>query len=370
MLKHLTTIAFGIFSTFLIVIMSLYPELIIESSMNGLKLWIESVFPSLFPFLILINIVTYLGIVDFIGSLLTPIISILFGVKGVGAMPLVAGFTSGYPVGAKLTCQLYNDNRLSKKCASKVICYSNNSGPLFIVGSVGVGMFHNVMVGYFILLVHIISAITLGILINIYTYEKIVTKKENILKKSCKAFLLHIHCNKKTLGEILSLSVSSSINTIVAIGGYIVLFSVIITSLQILNFNSLLPSPLLQSLFYGGVEMTNGVFIASSIGTKLSVILSCAIISFGGFSIHAQAISFISKTDLCVWQYLLGKFLCGLLSLLYGFLLYPFFNFSIAEPVFFQHNLNLPSINYYYISLFIIIIYFLIKKESVKKLIF
>ncbi len=368
MQKYFSSLCFSLLAVLLIIVMILYPELIMESSKEGLILWVDSVFTSLFPFLILINIITHLGIIDFIGTLLSPIISPIFGINGIGALPLFAGLTSGYPVGAKLTCQLYTEGKLTKNCASKVICFSNNSGPLFIIGSVGIGMYDNIAVGYFILLVHILSALTLGILINIYTYEKnsFYFTNKHILKKSWNAMRKHLDKNKKTVGEILSESIATSITTILTIGGYIILFSVIIRALEVLNINSLIKMPLFQSLFYGSIEMTNGIHIASDINSKLSVIISCILVSFGGFSIHAQAINFISKTDLSTTKYLFGKILAGLISMLYGFLIYPIFDFSVYEPTFFYQQLIPPSKNYLYFLTIILLLYYLIKKVKPK----
>ena len=62
---------------------------------------------------------------------------------------------SGYPLGAKLTCDLYNENKISKSEAQRILCFSNNSGPIFIIGTIGTQMLNNSALGYKLLAIHI-----------------------------------------------------------------------------------------------------------------------------------------------------------------------------------------------------------------------
>lgn len=57
---------------------------------------------------------------------------------GSGAFALAMGITSGYPVGAKVASDLYKDKLCSKIEAERLISFTNSSGPLFVIGAIGV----------------------------------------------------------------------------------------------------------------------------------------------------------------------------------------------------------------------------------------
>ena len=146
------------------------------------------------------------------------------------------------------------------------------------------------------------------------------------------------------LGEIISQSITRSISTILNIGGFIVIFSVIISILKHYNFMFFLnpvlnifniPSDLVESFLLGTIEITNGILGISSIPIKkvsISIILTAFLLGCGGFSILLQVWSIISKTDLSIKPYVIGKFLHGCFASLYTFifiLILPIFQFDL-----------------------------------------
>ena len=71
----------------------------------------------------------------------------LFNVPGEDSYPLIMGIVSGYPVGAKIVCDLRNKNILTKPEAERLLAFNNNSGPLFILGTIGIGLFKDTTTG-------------------------------------------------------------------------------------------------------------------------------------------------------------------------------------------------------------------------------
>ena len=323
-----------------------FPREIIQASKDGLQLWFTAVLPSLLPFIIGTNILISLGFVSFIGTLFEPIMYPLFRVSGCGSFALITGMTSGYPMGAKTVAQLRENNEINKFEAQRLLSFTNNSGPLFVIGAVGIGMLSSAKVGYFILLVHYLSAILNGIIFRYYKYDKrkVTYSNARIIEQ---AFInMHFSRNKdyKSFGKILGESISNAINTILLIGGYIILFSVIVEIFQVthmLDFirtifmgNYTINENLFNGLVIGLLEVTNGCsLIAQAPSSKIQILLLCSIISFGGFSIHAQAISFTSKTDINSYIYILSKFMHSVLAFILGFLLYPIFNFEVVTTM-------------------------------------
>ncbi|MCX7747109.1 MAG: sporulation integral membrane protein YlbJ [Clostridia bacterium] len=318
----------------------LFPDTSFKSASKGIHLWLTIVFPSLFPFFVASELLSSTGFIRALGILLEPIMRPLFNVPGCGSFALAMGITSGYPIGAKITSSMREEGLLTKKEAERLLSFTNNSGPLFIVGSVAVGMFKMPQVGLILLLSHIAASITVGILFRFYG-EKGQDKNRSSGKKlwgrAKKEMFSHGNPASKNFGILLGNAVKNSITTILAIGGFIVLFSVIINLLLDLGIIhgiaggiAIFLSPLgihketVTALISGFFEITTGTSMAST-GASVSLIqklcTASMIIGWAGLSVHSQVLSIISKTDISVKPYLVGKFLQGVISSCFTFLL-------------------------------------------------
>ena len=130
---------------------------------NGLTLWVNNVIPTLFPFFIATEILYNTSIINILSKILEKPVKNLFNVPGQGAFVLLMGTISGYPTGAKIVSNLKSQNILSKEEAERLISFTNNSGPLFILGTVGISLLSNKKIGYILLISHLISCIIVGI---------------------------------------------------------------------------------------------------------------------------------------------------------------------------------------------------------------
>lgn len=318
--------------------MFFFPTKISQSALDGANMWAYSVFPALFPFFVCSNMLVDLGFAKFMGELLSPVMVPMFGVSGIGSFPLVSGMLSGYPVGAKITSDLYLDNKLNKKEAQRLLAFCNNCGPLFIIGVIGSAIFKSVIVGYFILLVHILSAIVFGIILNILNGD-VSTKrvnKNNFIRRAFVEMRIHTSTDGKTFGQILSDSVNSAVQSSFMVLGFIVLFSVISQIIELFHITDLIYSVInlipyvnideyvIETIFLGKIEMTAGLFLLNGTINKLNILIAIFIVTFGGLSVHAQAISFVAKTDLSEIKYICDKFMQAIVSVIIGYLLFPF----------------------------------------------
>lgn len=84
--------------------------------------------------------------------------------RGEGAFAFIMGIISGYPVGAKIVTKLRENNICTKEECERLLAFTNNSGPLFIVGTVGISLIGDTSIGIILLLVHILASITVGII--------------------------------------------------------------------------------------------------------------------------------------------------------------------------------------------------------------
>lgn len=286
-----------------------------KSAQNAYMLWVNNVIPSLLPFFICIELLKQTNFINFIGKLLTPIMRPIFNVPGSGAFALVMGITSGYPVGAKVASDLYKDNLCSKIEAERLISFTNSSGPLFIISSVGIGMFNNEKIGLMLLFTHFLASLTVGIIFKHYKSNS----TSNIISHSSKKAN---NINLSNIGMYMAEAINKSISTLLLICGYIVFFAVlneILTVTLLRNINN----DLIISLINGFLEITSGLKKISLLENyKLKFILPLAslILGFGGISVHMQVASIISESKLSMKPYLIGKTLQGIISAIYMFL--------------------------------------------------
>lgn len=336
----------------------------LEATRNGLELWAFTVVPSLFPFFVITNLLSKTNVVNILGKLLDKIMKPLFNVPGIGGFAFVMGLISGYPVGAKVVSDFRKQQLVTKDEGERLLAFSNNSGPLFILSSVGISLFGDTKTGILLLCTHILSCTTVGIILGKFSKKsdddfrnKInnrlntnnIKKKENF-KKQISNNNSSSRITLNNLGNILADSINNSISTIFLIGGFVVIFSVVISMLNtshMLDLISNLFKPILQlfnidlnfakPLLSGIIELTNGVKQVANIHIKAisqNIIICAFLLGFGGFSVLLQVFSIVSKTDLSMKKYCLGKFMQGIFASIYTFLalkFIPFINLDIVE---------------------------------------
>lgn len=313
------------------------------SAKNGLVLWANSIVPSLFPFFVATELLSHTNFTYYLGKILNRFMKPVFNVRGEGSFAFIMGIISGYPIGAKIAANFRQNNVCSKEECERLLSFTNNSGPLFIIGTVGITMFGNSTIGFLLLITHILASITVGFIFRFWKYNK-----KSISSKNSSYINSTDNISLANLGGIIGNSISNSINTILLIGGFVVLFSVIISILkssQLLDILSNCISPLFNMLhipteFCSGVlsgilELTNGLNIVCNIHEKkisINIILASFLLGLGGISVLLQVWSVIAKTDLSIKPYILGKLLQACFSAFYTFIflnVFPLFNFDL-----------------------------------------
>lgn len=327
----------------------------LTATKNGLTLWATCVVPSLFPFFVITNLLSHTKVVSVIGKLLDKFMRPLFNVPGIGGFAFVMGLISGYPVGAKIVADFREKGLVTQDEGERLLAFTNNSGPLFILSSVGIALFGDAKTGLLLLGTHILACITVGIILARFSKRNRFENSYDTIKNKFERKNDSQSCNSenitfKNLGEVLTSSINSSISTILMIGGFVVIFSVIISILNqtnildnlstslypILNFLNI-DLEFAKPLLSGILELTNGVNLVANIPTKLisqNIVLSAFLLGFGGFSVLLQVYSIVSKTDLSMKKYLVGKFLQGIIAGIYTFLalkFLPFLNLDVVQ---------------------------------------
>ena len=297
-----------IFTAILVIIIAMIissPAKFINSALNGLSAWTFKILPSVLPFMIFTKLLTQLGIIERCCQVFNKPFKKIYGTTPVSAYVFLMSILSGYPVGSKMIADLYENGTITRQDAYRMSSFCSNSGPMFIVGSVGAQMFLNPIVGYIILISHIISALVNGLI-----YRKIKVPEEINLPMNNKEVSKEIN-----IGEI----VLSSVQSILSVGAIVAVFFIIIECLMPI-FN--LFNPTLRGFMEAVIEITKGCIDLSKLSDiKLATILSCFVITFGGFSTIIQSIALLKKVKMPIWLFTIQKLTQALISSIICFLL-------------------------------------------------
>ncbi len=207
----------------------LKPTLAINSARNGLSSWFNILLPSLFSFMILSDILLSSGYVDHFGRFLIPLTRLLFNLSGPAAFPILISSISGYPMGPRLASKLRKYGLITQGEANRLISFVATSGPIFILGSVGIGILNMYEINFLLLCPHYLSSLTIGLAFRFFQNrqkETFYLNEPYRYEKKKKPFLSHNQ--PLAIGKTLTNSVKNSINSILLVGGFIILYSVVI----------------------------------------------------------------------------------------------------------------------------------------------
>jgi sporulation integral membrane protein YlbJ len=252
------------------------------------------------------------------------------------------GMASGFPAGAKLSARLRQEGQLTQIEAERLASFTNSSNPLFIFGAVAVGFFHNPQLGVILALAHYLGNICVGLMMRFYGNETPDKKKDKQDKFILRSALSALHQtrikDKRPIGKLLGDAVNSSIQTLLMVGGFIILFSVInkllfhlhITAALARGFDILLSSLSLPDMlsipFISGLfEITLGSDLTSRVGDATllqQAIVTSFILGFSGFSVQAQVASILAQTDIRFKPFFFARIAQGLFASFFALLLW------------------------------------------------
>ncbi len=288
----------------------IFPQSSFLGAKNGLLLWFNTLLPTLLPLMIISNLIVNMDIARVLGKILYPVFRFVFRVSEVGCYPILVGFLSGIPVGAKAIADLVERNDLSTDEGQYLLSFCNNSSPMFVMSFIATAMLKQPSLALKLLLINFFSAFIGAIIYFILASNK---GKKEFYKES--SHTLHsLELTKETFKEknglafdisMLDKGIMDSFEVITKVGGYIILFSI---PAQIIS-SSFAISPLFKIITIGLLEITTGInYVArTSLNPNIKIVLIVAITTFGGFSALAQTNSVINKTRLSIITYLKNK---------------------------------------------------------------
>lgn len=279
----------------LLLYMLLFPKKVLADSLAGLDLWFHTVLPSLLPFMILSNVLIDANVVSQLMRPFSGFFRHVLGLSPEGGYAWLLGLFCGFPMGARLTGDMYRQHRISREEAVYLLTFANQSSPMFLSTYVvlhGLGD----------------STLTLPVFVIFYASAFLTSL---VFRIRSRRFGLPPSKPKKEVpeqtsyGNLLDTSIMNGFEIITRLGGYIILFSILAgIVLQ-------LPAPLRTAApFLSGLtEITTGIHTISGttlpLQVKFTAIVCCT--AFGGFSTVAQTSCMLNGTGLSIFTYLKGK---------------------------------------------------------------
>ena len=265
---------------------------------SGLELWYTKMIPVLLPFMILSGIMIRFHLTESFITLLYPILNTFFHISKNACYVILMGFLCGFPMGAKIIAELFLLQKLNKREAEYLLAFCNNIGPVYFCGFV-LPLLHKSLTLPYILGMYGIPFLY-GIILRYTVYRDITYKHQNSNE--------YRSIEKNLLYEMDS-AINSGIQSILSLGGYMILFNLINLLPHIILGN---PPVLLAPLF----EITGGIQLLKHRFPLYTLLL----LPFGGLSCLAQTYSCIKNTTLSIAGYTLHKLLLTLLTIVYYFL--------------------------------------------------
>lgn len=318
-----------------------YASPVREAVGESLGLVSRVLIPSLFPAMVISSLFIASGAAFRLGKRAEKLMRLLFDLPGEAASPLLLGLIGGYPIGAKSTLSLYASGGLTSDEAERLLFFSNNAGPAFLLLSVGLTLYSSWEVGFLLFFSHLLAAFTLAFLSRLIPHPR-SHEKRNVPSAPSPSF-----------SAAFTSSVASSALSLLNLAAFVVFFSAVICVLRecgllpraamILSRLSGLSRETAKGLLSGLIEMTGGLTRISALNSGLSekLILSSFLLGWAGLSVHFQALSFQGEKPVSFRFYFIGKFLHGLLSAFYTFLFTRLFPVSVPAAVIFP--LSFPS---------------------------
>ncbi|MCI6204351.1 MAG: hypothetical protein MR663_10820 [Lachnospiraceae bacterium] len=267
----------------------IYPQNALMASRRGLTLWFEQILPTLLPFSVISYIVLHSNLFSHPAHEKN---HSFLRIQPEEWYVIFCGFLFGFPIGSKLSADLYEHHRIVKKRAQILACFTNNLSPVFVT-SVLVNQLHfSSVVPFFLLLYGIPLCICLALL-------SFIKPERFVHEKKASRFQLNM--------QIVDAGIINGFETLIKICGYIMMFSIFAEIAQSIPYGSSFPKLVLT----GCLEVTNGISALSQFSCNhfQKYLLTVLFLALNGISGLFQTASLLSVSNLSIKQYLKMKLL-------------------------------------------------------------
>ncbi|WP_068774583.1 hypothetical protein [Paenibacillus sp. FJAT-26967] len=356
-----TTLLLGAMAAALVTSIIAFPDKALQASLEGITIWWNIVFPALLPFLILSELLTGLGVVHALGTLLDPLTKLLLRLPGVSGWVLAAGTLGGFPAGATLTARLRRERLITRREGERLLALSHLASPVLIITVIGTGFLHSPRLGLMLAAVHYGAALLLAFALpgapkGKADHSDACAEEDSagadgpagagqpnsggsqvppLWKRSARTLLRARQEDGRAFGQLLGDSVVNSVQSLMIVGGYMMIFSVLIHMMTFPEITGevgrwtgiTFASDLVHHLATGLFEIHLGTYgLAGSEAGKVpaGIIFAsiAALLGFGGLASHAQAVSALQDTGLRYLPFLIARLLHASISYVLALLMW------------------------------------------------
>ncbi len=311
----------------------LYTGESIETAGRAAAMCMEVILPSLFPFLVVSNLIIGLGFAEAVGRIAAPVMRRVFRLNGSCASVFLMGIVGGYPVGARAAITTYEQGLCTKTECERMLSFCNNSGPAFVLGVVGTGVFADSRAGLLLYLSHVLASLTVGVLFRFYRRQEPLSRPRSLSRTPARPARVFVDAVRSGLAGVGNISAfviffAVAVNLLFASGVLGTLAQGIAAPLGHLGVNS----AGVERMLVGAIEMTSGLTSLKGAEAGMNARLSMAafLLGWAGISIHCQVLSFLGDSGLSLLPYLTGKLLHAVLSAVYTALFLHFFPIAVS----------------------------------------
>ena len=246
--------------------------------------------PALFPFFVLSSLLNALGLPGLLGRALAPAAMRLYGVSGAGASALLMGLCGGYPTGAAYIAELEKNGAVTCREAERLLAFCNNSGPAFLIGAVGCGVFHSVKAGLLLYAAHVAAALLTGLFFRVRSFPEEIPP---------------VFLDAVDPAAALTAAVRQSVTAILQVCGFVVFFSVLLSAAENLGLLDLplraltglgAPPAVVRPMLAGLLELGSGVAAMEGMAlSPASLALAAFLTGWGGLSVYFQTRALLAE---------------------------------------------------------------------------
>lgn len=297
------------------------PDEVMASCRYALSLCAELIIPSLFPFFVLSMLLSRLGLPELLGRLTTGASRRLLNVSGAGASALIMGLTGGYPLGAAYIADMRRAGSVGAEEAERLMGFCNNSGPAFIVGAVGAGVFASPRAGLYLYGVHIAAAIITGLIMRTSRAAPEDGGGLGAITEDVPFAAAFPDAVKRSLVSVLNVC------------AFVVCFTVLVGLMDADGFFSLAVGRVaaatgwemhwVRALFTGVLELGSGVGAMRGLGVNAAnLALAAFLVGWGGVSVHFQTMAVIADSGIKGALHFAGRLISASIAAVLAYFLY------------------------------------------------
>ena len=265
---------------------------------KGLSLCARAIVPSLFPFLVLSELLVASGAGEWLTAPIARPLGKFLGLSPAGCCAVVLGLLCGFPIGARCAILAYENGNMTRTECERVLACSSIPSMAFLISTVGTTLFGDATFGVTLYICAAFAALLSGFCI--YVVQK-RTKAEQ--KNEHKIPLVKLHFSK----NMFPTAVRNATVSTLFICAYVVFFSTLTEAVAVIlaHFGA---SENVRAILASILELSGGVSAAAGLASRpLAILLTGATVGWSGISVHCQMLSLTDGHNLSLRPYFAAK---------------------------------------------------------------